>query len=178
MNMKIFLKSTILLAALAMTSYSMAQTTVVVPDANITTIVKNKLDADKSLANTKIDVKTSQGVVDLSGNVSSNTQAATATELAQSMIGVKDVDTSHLTVNDSQQPMADAFITAKIKGSFIQQKLFGDKDIASINISVETNDGIVSLSGFADNQKQISNAIIIAKAVVGVKDVKSTIVVR
>jgi len=58
---------------------------------------------------------------------------------------------------------------------FIQQKLFGDKDVAAISIIVETNDGVVSLSGTADNQHQINNAIKIAKSIKGVKEVKSIV---
>ena len=78
----------------------------------------------------KIKIKTVNGVVNLSGNVDSDTQANTATELAQSTAGVKDVDSSNLTIKGSEHPVADAAITAKIKGMFIQQKLFGDKDIS------------------------------------------------
>jgi hyperosmotically inducible protein len=62
-----------------------------------------------------------------------------------------------------------------VKGMFIQEKLFGDKDIAAITIKVETVDGVVSLSGTADNKQQADNAIKLAKSVKGVKDVKSTI---
>jgi len=55
--------------------------------------------------------------------------------------------------------------------------MFGDKDIAAFTIQAETNNGIVSLSGTADNQEQIQNAIKIAKKIKGVKEVKSTVIV-
>ena len=144
-------------------------------DTSINSAVENKISSDQSLNGTTIKIQTIQGVVNLSGNVDSDTQANTATELAQSTAGVTDVDSSNLTIQGSQHPLEDAAITAKVKGMFIQQKLFGDKDIAAITISVETNNGIVSLSGTSDNQQQINNAIKIAKSVKGVKKVKSTV---
>ncbi len=67
----------------------------------------------------------------------------------------------------------DANITVLIK-----EKLFTDKDIAAMTIKVETNNGIVSLSGVADNQAQADNAIKIAKTINGVKEVRSTIQLR
>lgn len=144
-------------------------------DSGITHKIMRNLAAEKSLSNTKIQVMTSDGVVKLSGTVKSETQATTATEIAQSTVGVKDVDASHLNVLGGANPVADALITAKVKGAFLQQKLFENKDIAAMGIKVETNDGVVSLSGTADNQKQIDNAIKIAKSVSGVKEVNSIV---
>ncbi len=114
-------------------------------------------------------------MVNLTGNVDSDSQASTAIEIAQSTAGVKDVDTSKLTVKGSQQPVADSLITAKIKGMFVQRKLFGSQDIAAMSIKVETDNGIVTLTGTADNQNQIENAIAIAKSISGVVDVKSSV---
>lgn len=168
---KLFILS---ILSMCLSSFSFAQT-VVVSDPTINSNVKSKISADSSLSGASIDVATSKGVVSLSGNVDTDTQATKATELAESTEGVQDVDTSNLTVKGSQHPLTDAYITSKVKGMFIQQKLFGDKDVAAMTIKVETQDGVVSLSGNADNQDQIDNAIKIAKAVVGVKDVKSSV---
>lgn len=71
--------------------------------------------------------------------------------------------------------MQDALITAKVKGMFMQQELFGDKDISAMGIKVETVDGVVTLSGSADNKDQATNAEKIAKSVMGVKEVKSDV---
>ena len=144
-------------------------------DAQINSTVQSKISAEPSLKGTSIKIATANGVVNLSGKVDSSTQANTATELAQSTAGVNDVDTGHLTVKGSHHPLDDSLITSKVKGMFIQQKLFGDKEIAAITIKVETNNGVVSLSGTADNQEQIDNAIKIAKSIKGVKSVKSTV---
>ena len=144
-------------------------------DADLNTSISSKLSADPSLSGTNITVKTNKGVVSLIGNVDSDTQAVAATVIAQSTPYVKDVNTGKLTVKGSTQPIADTIITAKIRGMFLQKKLFGDKDVAAISINVETNNGVVSLSGTADNKKQIDNAIIIAKSVSGVKKVSSSV---
>jgi hyperosmotically inducible protein len=144
-------------------------------DSVINAAVMGKISADKTLANTNINAKTIDGTVNLSGSVHSDTQAYTATELAQSVNGVVDVDTNNLAIDGSEHPLSDAFITAKIKGLYLQQKVFGDADIAAMSISVETNDGKVSLSGTADTAAQIDNAIRLAKSVKGVASVVSTV---
>jgi len=144
-------------------------------DSDITKTISNKISSESSLSGVKIVVETNDGNVALQGNVNSDSQASMVTEIAQSIDGVRDVDTSQLKVKSSNQPFTDSFITAKIKGKFIQQKLFGDKDISAMNIIVETNNGVVTLSGTADDQNQIDNAIKIAKSVSGVKSVKSII---
>jgi len=111
-------------------------------------------------------------MVTLFGQVDSDTQASQAIEIAQSVIGVKEIDTGYLKVKKGQQPFSDMVITAKIKGLFLREKILGTKDIAALSISVETKDGIVYLSGRMDNPKQVENAISIIKEVQGVKKVE------
>ena len=164
----------VVLASMAVSSALFADATT---DSGITSDVQSKIAAEDSLKDTTITVATKDGVVSLSGNVKSDAQAQTATQMAGSVSGAKDVDDSNLTVNGSAHPVADAIITAKIKGIFIQQKLFGDKDIAAMSIGVETNNGVVTLSGTADSQTEIDNAIALAKAVKGVKEVQSTVTI-
>jgi len=108
----------------------------------------------------------------LSGNVNSDTEASTLVELAQSIVGVREVDASNLNIKESQQPFEDMLTTAKIKGLLIREDIFGTKDIASVNLSVETNNGVVYLSGTVDNKQQIDNAIKLIKGIAGVKKVE------
>lgn len=98
-------------------------------------------------------------------------------QLAESVDGVRDVDTEKLKIKESKHPMDDAYITAKVKGLFIQHDLFSDEDVATMPVSVETNNGIVYLSGTVDNEEQLKNAIKIAKTVKGVNKVESRLVV-
>jgi hyperosmotically inducible protein len=140
-------------------------------DTAITTGVKNAISNNASLQGQTIDVTTQNGVVTLKGTVDSDSQATSAVEMAQSIVGVKDVETTDLNVKDSQQPMTDAYITAKVKGILIREKLFGDKDIAALGMSVETKDGVVYLTGHIDNKAQVKNAIKVLEGVTGVKKV-------
>lgn len=173
MKIKKLIQMSVLVMGLVFSGFSIAQD--LTSDSDITAGVKNKISAESSLSDASINVSTSNGVVALSGKVDSKNQATTATQLAQSTPGVKDVDSSNLNVKESDKPLKDDIITAKIKGLYIQQKLFGDKDVAAMGIKVETNDGVVTLSGSADNQVQADNAVSIAKSVAGVKEVKSNI---
>jgi osmotically-inducible protein OsmY len=74
------LKCLIIMGLITCPVYTFAYTS----DAEINNKVINKITADKSLDGVVISVKTAKGVVSLSGNVESDTQAAAATELAQS----------------------------------------------------------------------------------------------
>jgi len=60
-------------------------------DAEITTAVKTKLLADKTVGGLKIDVDTSHGVVTLTGPVSSAAERTEAVKLAHATHGVKKV---------------------------------------------------------------------------------------
>lgn len=64
------------------------------------------------------------------------------------------------------QAINDTEITAKVKSL-----LLNEPGLKSLNISVETNNGIVTLSGLADSQANINNAIKLAEKVPGVQSV-------
>ncbi len=63
----------------------------VVTDAALTSAVKSKFLADPDVSGLKIDVDTSNGVVTLSGNVSTKAEADEAIRLARTTEGVTDV---------------------------------------------------------------------------------------
>jgi osmotically-inducible protein OsmY len=60
-------------------------------DATITARVKTVLLNDTEVSATKIDVRTDNGVVTISGSVRSKAEEARAIELARQVSGVKDV---------------------------------------------------------------------------------------
>lgn len=148
-----------------------------VADSDITSTIKAKIQANTTTSASKINVSTKQGVVNLSGNVQTEGEASSAIETANSVNGVKDVNTDKLLVNNGSQPYKDSYITAKVKGSFLREKVFGDKPVAAVSVNVETKDGVVYLTGTAQNKSQETTAIKIAKAIKGVKDVVSKIVI-
>lgn len=73
---------------------------------------------------------------------------------------------------------SDTEITAKVKEKFIAEKLMDKKNVAAFKVHVKTKKGIVHLSGKVTDKEQEENAIKFAKEVEGVKDVKSTIIIK
>jgi hyperosmotically inducible protein len=67
----------------------------------------------------------------------------------------------------------DAVVTTKVKSA-----LLGDDAVKSLEIKVETHQGIVQLSGFVDTSIQKSAAGKDASGVPNVKDVKNDLIVK
>lgn len=68
---------------------------------------------------------------------------------------------------------ADSVITAKVKAALLRER-----QLKSLDVSVETYDGQVLLSGFVRNSDQRDRAILVASSVQGVTTVKDGLVVR
>lgn len=149
----------------------------IVQDTAISASINTKLGLNKNLSHYDIDVSTNGGIVTLVGKVNSENEVSSVIEIAASTTGVKSVDASKLTAIKSDHPLDDIEITSKIKGTFIREKLFGDKDIAAMTITVDTKNGVVYLSGMADNPTQAQNAVKIAQSIAGVTRVESSIAV-
>jgi hyperosmotically inducible protein len=144
-------------------------------DSDINSAVQSKIAADNTVSNLNIKVATTQGEVSLIGVVDTDQQASALVQLASSTTGVKDVNTSQLVVKNSNQPFTDLFITAKIKGIFIREELFGNNSVPLMTINIETKNGVVYLTGSAVNQAQINNAVKLTKTVKGVNKVDNKI---
>ncbi|MFN3789853.1 BON domain-containing protein [Massilia sp.] len=69
--------------------------------------------------------------------------------------------------------MSDAAITAKVKAG-----LAAEKDTSALAVKVETEKGVVMLSGFVDSKAEAERAEKVAKGVEGVTSVKSTLKVK
>ncbi len=67
----------------------------------------------------------------------------------------------------------DVAITAKVKAALV-----ADKEVSALDVNVETARGVVQLAGFADNQREISRAVSVARGVRGVKSVKNDLRVK
>ena len=147
-------------------------------DTTIMSNVKSKIAADATISGLNVTVTSQGGVVSLVGQVNTDAEASKLIEIAESTPGVKDTDTAKLSVLKSDQPFTDMVITAKVRGTYIQEKLFSDKDISVTEINVETKNGIVYLSGTVDSQEKANNAVNLAKSISGVKSVESKIVVN
>jgi len=71
--------------------------------------------------------------------------------------------------SDSDQPVSDTWITTKVKAD-----LLASSDVSGLDISVETTNGTVSLSGDVESQAQIDRAKAIASEIEGVTRVDSS----
>lgn len=78
-------------------------------------------------------------------------------------------NTEQLDRADSDQPGTDTWITTKVKAS-----LLADSDTAGTQIEVETNNGVVGLSGNLDSQAQVDAAKRIAEGIEGVTEVDAS----
>lgn len=67
----------------------------------------------------------------------------------------------------------DSVLTTSVKAA-----LMAEESIKSIDFKVETNKGVVQLSGFSNDAAQIERAVAVAKSVSGVKDVQNRMSVK
>jgi hyperosmotically inducible periplasmic protein len=74
---------------------------------------------------------------------------------------------------ESKRVAKDSAITSKVKSKYLFEKNF-----KSFDVSVETKDGIVMLSGFVDDASTKTRAEQIASRVKGVKSVRNAILVK
>lgn len=147
-----------------------------IDDSVMTTAVKAALLGDSTLKSMDVMVETRKGEVQLSGFVDDTQQMALAETLARGIAGVKQVDNKLVlkvgtsTVGDK---IDDTVVTARVKTAFTK-----DDGIKGADIAVETRKGEVILSGFVDNRSQIDRAVILAKTIEGVHNVRNDLVVK
>lgn len=98
---------------------------------------------------------------------------AVAVGVITAVLGVSAGCASNRTNESAGEYVDDAVITSKVKS-----KLIEDQALKAFQIDVETFRGDVLLSGFVDNDDQISKAVEVAKSVNGVKAVKNSLIVK
>lgn len=168
---------------------TMAQT---IDDATITGSVKTALLADSRTQGFDINVDTARGVVTLNGGADSQAAKTAAGQLAANAAGVVRVDNRLVVapdgtyrrqeantetasgrvrdaLSDTGETIDDAWITSKVKSQFL-----ADPDVKGLNITVETNNNVVTLSGIAQSNHNRQRAIEIARATRGVTSVNAT----
>jgi hyperosmotically inducible protein len=156
--------------------------------ADLTAKVKSELSNDRSITNAShIDVSAQRGVVTLSGTAESSFAKERAVDVAQKTEGVSDV-IDKLTVVEPQAAVApntsasagppgvapdDATIT-----STIRSKLQTDQRVAGAKIDVETQLGVVTLSGTVKSESIKRDAMQIAQDTPGVEKVEDQLTVK
>jgi hyperosmotically inducible protein len=140
-------------------------------DSAITAKVKSAFVADKQVKALDIQVATFKGTVQLSGFASSQQEIDQAVKLAREVPGVKSVKNDiRRTPQNSGAYLDDSAITAKVKSAFV-----ADRQVSALNIRVETNNGVVQLSGFASSRPEIDRAGALVRDIQGVKSVENNI---
>ena len=148
-----------------------------VNDGIITTKVKAELLQNDAIKSGDISVETVNGVVTLSGFVTSQEQIKHAVDATSKVEGVVSVS-DKLNVKDNADQSVkeyadDAMVTAAVKA-----KLLADGDVSGLSVSVETQDGVVQLTGDVETQAQATQAENIAKGVDGVQSVKNDLTIK
>lgn len=100
--------------------------------------------------------------------------AATVADKTERAIDRMDVaDTTRDAAARTGKVVADSVITTKVKAD-----LFREPELSAMAIHVETEKGVVMLSGFVDSKADADKAVRLAKSVEGVSQVKSAIKVK
>lgn len=166
----------VLLIPFIVAAYAMTPSDKVANEDNEVTITSkiNKMyAADKELDAVKIEVHNMNGIIHLKGALDTDSQYEKAVMLAGSVKGVDEVNADLLTVKKSEQPLTDVFITAKVKGLLIKNKILDTKDIQYWPINIETKNGVVYISGTIDKQVQKENIIEIIHSIDGVTSINT-----
>ena len=143
-------------------------------DAWLITKVKTTLLFHRSVS-AMTEVNTKGGIVTLKGDADNQAQKDLTTEYAKDIDGVKDVK-NEMTVSKTlkkthdtvDEKIDDASITAQVKMS-----LLFHRSTSAINTKVETNNGVVTLSGKARNAAEKDLVTKLVNDVTGVKSVKN-----
>lgn len=141
-------------------------------DAWLTTKVKTTLLFHSSVS-AMTEVSAKDGIVTLQGKARSQAEKDLTTEYAKDIEGVKDVN-NEMTVSGTSKKKAtlgekidDASITAKVK-----MLLLSHRSTSAVHTKVETNNGVVTLSGQAKNAAEID---LVTKYVSDINGVRSVI---
>ncbi|OGW48029.1 MAG: hypothetical protein A2V62_08585 [Nitrospirae bacterium RBG_19FT_COMBO_58_9] len=145
-------------------------------DTWLTAKTKIALAADGRVKGRQIDVETTQGVVMLRGKVDSDAAKHAAADIAKLLDGVKSVKNDLEVVAPSRQAAVedkDEAITVHVKEHFAK-----DAHLKKADIAVQTNAGVVSLTGEVKDIMTSANASWTAWFVSGVKSVKNDLTVK
>jgi len=145
-------------------------------DSYLTAKTKIALFADARVKGSEINVETTQGLVIIRGKVDSDAAKQAAEGIAKGIDGVKSVKNELQVVAPSKREAIDDkddAITARVN-----QQIAKDANLNKAGIRVQTNAGVVSLSGEVPDIMTSANASWTAFFVPGVKYVKNDLTVK
>jgi len=141
-------------------------------DSKIEAAAKSSHNFKSYLKDDNIKVESKEGVVTLTGTVSRDYHKFLAQETVAELPGVKGVNNRLAVVGDQPTDQSDAWITMKVKTA-----LAFHKHVSAVGTDVNTEKGVVTLTGMADSdaRKQLTGEY--AKDVEGVTEVRNKLVV-
>jgi len=144
-------------------------------DSVITAVVKSKLAVDNETSSANINVDTRNGVVTLTGVVTTQANKAQAERIARNTEGVTRVinnitvetNGDHDAGEGAGMAASDMAILSRIKTRYVAEGVIGPK--------VEVKGGVVTLTGSVESAQMRVRAENIARATGGVKGVNNVI---
>lgn len=158
------------------TAVDISKEKVLVNDSWLTAKAKIALAADSRVKGRQIEVETTEGRVVLRGKVDSDEAKRAAEGITAGLDGVKTVKNELQVVAPSTRDAVeekDEAITARVKAHFAK-----DTHLKNADIDVQTNAGVVSLTGEVLNLMTSAQASWTAWQVPGVKAVKNDLTVK
>jgi hyperosmotically inducible periplasmic protein len=147
-----------------------------ITDSYLASKAKIALFSDNRVKGRQIDVQTTNGQVMLCGTVDSDAAKQAAEGIAKGLEGVKSVKNDLEVVAPSAQEaieVKDEFLTAQVK-----ENMAKEADLKNADIAVQTNAGVVSLTGEVRDIITSAQASWIAWQVPGVQSVKNDLMVK
>jgi osmotically-inducible protein OsmY len=126
----------------------------------------------RTVLDNNVKATSSDGVVTLTGTVQDNDDKALAEDTVQNLPGVVSVQ-NNITVSSTYREHSDAWIAFKIRSSLLVKA-----NVSATSTKVAVQDGVVTLTGTADNQAQKELTGLYAKEIDWVKSVTNNIVVK
>ncbi len=140
-------------------------------DTVVTSMVETRLAGDTTLSGHEVYVTTENGVVTLEGTVPSDHAKTTAEAIARSVDGVMRVQNDIVVgrserMAEASRIASDTWITTKVISLLV-----ADSISQGLDISVDTRDGVVTLSGDIEHEDDIDHVRELAADVEGVRNV-------
>ena len=165
-RMVVMMVAAVALLAISLPVYASKMDSRIESSAKQSYVFKTYLQADD------IKIKSTDGVVSLTGTVSEESHKTLAQETVTNLPGVKTVDNKLEIKGESPAVNSDAWLITKVKTT-----LLFHRSVSGLNTEVNAKDGIVTLQGEATSQAQKDLTTEYAKDIDGVKDVKNEMTV-
>jgi len=119
-----------------------------------------------------VSVKSNDGVVTLTGTVQDKDDKALAEDTVENLPGVVSVDNQIVVTSDVPEH-SDAWIAMKVRGELLVKA-----NVSATATKVDVKDGVVTLSGTAQNRAQKDLTEVYAKDIDNVKAVQNDMVIQ